>query len=82
MEDLQLFFNNILDSFITKNAISKNIINDFIKYFYFILDKEIKSNKSKILKNKYVKIRKNGLQYIIANKKLILSDISKKKQNK
>lgn len=82
MEDLQLFFNNILDSFITKNAISKNIINDFIKYFYFILDKEIKSNKSKILKNKYVKIRKNGLQYIIANKKLILSDISNKKQNK
>ena len=82
MEDLQLFFNNILDSFITKNAISKNIINDFIKYFYFTLDKEIKSNKSKILKNKYVKIRKNGLQYIIANKKLILSDISKKKQNK
>ncbi len=82
MKDLQLFLNNILDSFITKNAISKNIINDFIKYFYFILDKEIKSNKSKILKNKYVKIRKNGLQYIIANKKLILSDISKKKQNK
>ena len=82
MEDLQLFFNNILDSFITKNAISKNIINDFIKYFYFTLDNEIKSNKSKILRNKYVKIRKNGLQYIIANKKLILSDIIKKKQNK
>lgn len=82
MEDLKLFLNNILDSFITKNAISKDIINDFIKYFYFTLDKEIKSNKSKILKNKYVKIRKNGLQYIIANKKLILSDISKKKQNK
>jgi len=82
MEDLQLFFNNILDSFITKNAISKNIINDFIKYFYFTLDNEIKSNKSKILRNKYVKIRKNGLQYIIANKKLILSDIIKKNQNK
>lgn len=79
MEDLKLFFSNILDSFITKNAMSKDIINDFIKYFYFILDNEIKSNKSKISKNKYVKIRKNGMQYIIANKKLILSEISKKK---
>ncbi len=79
MEDLKLFFSNILDSFITKNAMSNDIINDFIKYFYFTLDNEIKSNKSKILKNKYVKIRKNGMQYIIANKKLILSEISKKK---
>ena len=28
-------------------------MNDFIKYFYFTLDKENKSNKSEILKNKY-----------------------------
>ncbi len=79
MEELQVFINNILNIFTTKKSLSKDVLNDFIKYFYFTLDKEIKSNKSKILKNKYVKIRKNGLQYIIANKKLILSEISKKK---
>ena len=78
MKELQVFINNILDIFTTKKSLSKDVLNDFIKYFYFTLDKEIESNKSKILKNKYTKIRKNGLQYIIDNKKLIISNISKK----
>ena len=54
-------------------------MNDFIAYFYITLDKEIKSNKSELLKNKYIKIRKNGLIYIIANKEAILANIRKKK---
>ena len=78
MKDLQAFLNNILDIFTTKKSLSKDVLNDFIKYFYFTLDKEIKSNKSKILKNKYIKIRKNGLQYIIDNKKSIIANISRK----
>jgi hypothetical protein len=57
-------------------------LNDFIAYFYFTLDKEIKSNKSELLKNKYIKIRKNGLIYIIANKEAILANIRKKKVSK
>ena len=78
MKELQVFINNILDIFTTKKSLSKYVLNDFIKYFYFTLDKEIKSNKSKILKNKYIKIRKNGLQYIIDNKKSIIANISRK----
>ena len=78
MKELQVFINNILDIFTTKKSLSKDVLNDFIKYFYFTLDKEIKSNKSKILKNKYIKIRKNGLQYIIDNKKSIIANISRK----
>ena len=78
MKELQVFINNILDIFSTKKSLSKDVLNDFIKYFYFTLDKEIKSNKSKILKNKYIKIRKNGLQYIIDNKKSIIANISRK----
>ena len=78
MKELQVFINNILDIFTTKKSLSKDFLNDFIKYFYFTLDKEIKSNKSKILKNKYIKIRKNGLQYIIDNKKSIIANISRK----
>lgn len=78
MKELQVFINNILDIFTTKKSLSKDVLNDFIKYFYFTLDKEIKSNKSKILKNKYIKIRKNGLRYIIDNKKSIIENISRK----
>ena len=82
MKDLQVFINNILDIFITKKSLPKDVINDFIAYFYITLDKEIKSNKSELLKNKYIKIRKNGLIYIIANKEAILANIRKKKLSK
>ena len=82
MKDLQVFINNILDIFITKKSLPKDVINDFIAYFYFTLDKEIKSNKSELLKNKYIKIRKNGLNYIIANKTAIMANICKKKLSK
>ena len=82
MKDLQVFINNILDIFITKKSLPNDVLNDFIKYFYFTLDKEIKSNKSEVLKNKYIKIRKNGLIYIIANKEAILANIRKKKVSK
>jgi hypothetical protein len=78
MKDLQLFLNNILDIFTTKKSNQNDVFNDFIKYFYFALDKEIKSNKSDLLKNKYIKIRKNGLNYIIANEKSIMLDICKR----
>jgi hypothetical protein len=82
MKDLQVFINNILDIFITKKSLPKDVLNDFIAYFYFTLDKEIKSNKSELLKNKYIRIRKNGLIYIIANKEAILANIRKKKVSK
>ena len=82
MKDLQAFLNNILDIFTTKKSLPNDIMNDFIKYFYFTLDKEIKSNKSEVLKNKYIKIRKNGLYYIVANKEAIMADIRKKKLSK
>jgi len=78
MKELQVFINNIIDIFTTKKSLSKDVLNDFIKYFYFTLDEEIKSNKSKIIKNKYIKIRKNGLKYIIDNKKSIIANIYRK----
>jgi hypothetical protein len=82
MKDLQAFLNNILDIFATKKSLPNDVMNDFIKYFYFTLDKEIKSNKSEVLKNKYIKIRKNGLYYIVANKEAIMANIRKKKLSK
>lgn len=82
MKDLQSFLDNILDIFTTKKSLPKDVMNDFIKYFYFTLDNEIKLNKSDLLKNKYIKIRKNGLNYIIANKEAIMANIRKKKLSK
>lgn len=82
MKDLQAFINNIVDIFTTKKSLPNDVMNDFIKYFYFTLDKEIKSNKSEVLKNKYIKIRKNGLYYIVANKEAIMANIRKKKLSK
>ena len=82
MKDLQAFLNNIVDIFTTKKSLPNDVMNDFIKYFYFTLDKEIKSNKSEVLKNKYIKIRKNGLYYIVANKEAIMANIRKKKLSK
>jgi hypothetical protein len=82
MKDLQEFLNSIINIFTTKKSLPKDVLNDFIKYFYFILDKEIKSNKSEVLKNKYIKIRKNGLNYIIDNKDTIMLNIRKKKLSK
>jgi hypothetical protein len=82
MKDLQEFLNVIINIFTTKKSLPKDVLNDFIKYFYFTLDKEIKSNKSEVLKNKYIKIRKNGLNYIIDNKDTIMLNIRKKKLSK
>jgi hypothetical protein len=82
MKDLQEFLNSIINIFTTKKSSPKDVLNDFIKYFYFTLDKEIKSNKSEVLKNKYIKIRKNGLNYIIDNKDAIMLNIRKKKLSK
>ena len=82
MKDLQAFIDNILNAFTTKKSLPKDVLNDFIKYFYFALDKEIKSNKKETLKNKYIKIRKNGLNYIIDNKDAIMVNIRKKKLSK
>ena len=82
MKDLQEFLNNIIDIFTTKKSLPNDVMNDFIKYFYFALDKEIKSNKKETLKNKYIKTKRNGLVYIIANKESILASIRKKQLSK
>ena len=56
MKDLQVFINNILDIFITKKSLPKDVLNDFIAYFYFTLDKEIKSNKYRYSKYLVMKL--------------------------
>jgi hypothetical protein len=56
--------------------------NDFMKYFYSSFDVKIEDEKKKLLKNKYIKMRKSILQYIFANKIFISNRIKQKSISK
>lgn len=64
----------ILVDFVNKYPKNKKF-EDFLKYFYFTIEKKISFEKQQIQKNKYKKIRLNGLSYIMKNKSKILSYI-------
>jgi hypothetical protein len=50
----------------------------FVGYVYTTLQKEIDLKKKEVDKNKYIKIQKCILPYIISNEKLIISQLHKK----
>jgi hypothetical protein len=56
--------------------------DDFIKYFYFSFDEKIKNEKKKLLKNKYIQMRKSILQYVSCNKLFISNRIKQKSISK
>jgi hypothetical protein len=49
---------------------------ELIAYCYQYYDKKIKSQKSQKIKNKYIKIRKNLLSYILGNPQKAIEDIT------
>ena len=68
---------DIIKSFET-NSRGKQRFNDFLTHCYYTFDKKIKCTKSKRMINKYNIMRKNTLEYIVANEKAIMSDLSKR----
>ena len=50
---------------------------EFIYHCYCIFDKQIKSKSSEKIKNKYISMRDNTLKYLVANKKDIITQLSK-----
>lgn len=52
---------------------------DLLSFVYLSFQKRIDSTKNKNIKNKYIKIRKSILQYILSNEKIITLEILKKK---
>jgi hypothetical protein len=78
--------NNLLREFLkfynTKFHSEEKIFEDFLTYFYFIFDGKLENIRSNGVKNKYIKIRANILEYIIKNKKMIILSILKKYQNR
>ena len=52
---------------------------EFCAHCYYTFDTKMKSIKSKKMINKYNIMRKNTLEYIVANEKAIVSELSKSK---
>ncbi len=61
-----------------QNFGQKNYKN-FVGYVYTTLQKEIDAIKQKRDKDKYIKIQKNILRYIVSNERVITSELRKNK---
>lgn len=57
----------------------KGSYKDFIAYVYKVFTKKIDFVSKKDIKDKYIKIRKSILHYIIANEATITAELRKKK---
>lgn len=53
--------------------------NNFVEYVYASIQKEIDATKHKKDKDKYIKIQKNILGYIVSNERVITSELRKNK---
>lgn len=53
---------------------------DFFSYVYKIFTKKIDSISRKEIKDKYIKIRKSILNYVIANEKTITAELNRKRK--
>ena len=68
----------LIQPFETDSKSLKNKYKDFVAYIYITFYNKINSSKSQSIKNKYIKIRKDLLQYVVANERAITSEISKR----
>jgi len=57
----------------------KRDFDNFVGYVYATLQKEIDATKIKKDKDKYIKIQKNILGYIVSNERVITSELRKNK---
>lgn len=67
----------MIDSYFSKNK--RFVIDNFLADIYSVFERKIKNERSIIVKNKYIKDRKNLLTYIIKNQKEIMSEINSKR---
>lgn len=67
----------MIDSYFSKNK--RFVIDNFLADIYSFFERKIKNERSIIVKNKYIKDRKNLLAYIIKNQKEIMSEINSKR---
>ena len=72
---MNLVIEDLINSFESncKNANKK--YEQFVSHVYFTFEKKVKSIKSPTIKDKYKKLQKSILQYIIANKREIINKL-------
>ncbi len=73
--DLQI--QDIINSFETSSRTKRDKYSDFLAYIYMTFDKKISLCKNNREMNKYKKMRTSILQYIVANERKIITQISK-----
>lgn len=73
---MEEYLKNLIDNFGEKDY------KTFVGYVYYSLQREIDSVRTKRDKDKYIKIRKNILSYIVSNERVITSELRKKKATK
>jgi hypothetical protein len=69
----------LIQSFETDSKSPKRKYNDFIAYVYCVFDKKISLCKTNMAMNKYKKMRASILRYIVANERIITTEICKNK---
>jgi hypothetical protein len=69
--------NDLLKSFESKTKNRNEKFKEFVYHCYCTFDKKINSKSSEKIKNKYISMRDNTLKYLIANKKDIITELSK-----
>ena len=70
---------DIIKSFESSTKNQKQRYKEFCAHCWHVYDKQIKSTKSSKMINKYNIMRKNTLEYIVANEKAVMSELSKRK---
>tara|TARA_B100001250_G_scaffold397339_1_gene404347 strand:- start:343 stop:567 length:225 start_codon:yes stop_codon:yes gene_type:complete len=74
---MKILIQDLTKSFESKTKNKNERYNEFIYYCYCTFDKKISSKGSDKIKNKYISMRDNTLKYLIANKKDIITELSK-----
>jgi len=69
----------LIQSFETDAKTSKRKYNDFLAHVYCVFDKRISLCTANVAMNKYKKMRASILRYIVANERVITTEICKNK---
>tara|TARA_S200000501_G_scaffold367133_1_gene403021 strand:+ start:927 stop:1151 length:225 start_codon:yes stop_codon:yes gene_type:complete len=69
--------NQLIQSFEPKSMNRKQIFNDFLYHCFTTIDKTITSEKRKRNKDKYIIMRQNLINYLIANERKVTPKLYK-----
>ena len=72
---MNLIIEDLINSFESNCKNSNQKYEQFVSHVYITFEKKVKSIKSPTIKDKYKKLQKSILQYIIANKREIINKL-------